>query len=94
MPLTYFLAHLSIIAFSIFFQIKYLKFKRSESPEIDLSRLSANLPTRVSDLSNTNNQLSFKEDDEALLGNRNEDNSVNTDEGECDDNGEINDQED
>lgn len=84
--LTYFLIHLFLIIFSIIFQIKYIEFKKSESPFIDLSLLTANLPQRVSELSNPNTQ-SDKNDDEALLEDRKEENSLNDDE-------EINDQED
>ena len=84
--LTYFLIHMFLIIFSIIFQIKYIEFKKSESPFIDLSLLSENLPQRASELSNPNTQ-SDKNDDEALLEDRKDENSYNDDE-------EINDQED
>ena len=49
--LTFFLIQISIIIFSIIFQIKYIKFKEIEDPEVVINVDEAILPTRVSDLS-------------------------------------------
>ena len=49
--LTFFLIQISIIVFSIIFQIKYIKFKEIEDPEVIINVDEAILPTRVSDLS-------------------------------------------
>ena len=49
--LTFFLIQISIIVFSIIFQIKYIKFKEIEDPEVVINVDEAILPTRVSDLS-------------------------------------------
>ena len=91
--LTYFLIHIFIIIYSVIFQLFYLKHKESSMPSIEEVGRSSNFgsssrTSRVTNDNEQNDQPNIKDEDESLLGNKNQDeNSINEE-------GDINDQDD
>jgi hypothetical protein len=91
--LTYFLIHIFIIIYSVIFQLFYLKHKESSMPSIEETGRASNFgsssrTSRVTNDNEQNDQPNIKDEDESLLGNKNQDeNSINEE-------GDINDQDD
>ena len=87
--LTYFFIHLFIIVYSVIFQLIYLKNIENSIPSIEETSKNSNYSSsRESKVTIDNDQPNIREEDESLLGNKNQDeNSLNE---EID----INDQED
>lgn len=87
--LTYFFIHLFIIVYSVIFQLIYLKNIENSIPSIEETSKNSNYSSsRESKVTIDNDQPNIREEDESLLGNKNQDeNSINE---EID----INDQED
>ena len=87
--LTYFFIHLFIIVYSVIFQLIYLKNIENSIPSIEETSKNSNYSSsRESKVTIDNDQPNIREEDESLLGNKNQDeNSINE---EVD----INDQED